>query len=174
LQDELEQQLGNLDRDGRGAAMRTADDVPLRIAHAASRLRRLLGAIGPELPLEPVHELRIAAKRLRYVAEEFAPLPGFDFEKSLARLTSLQQALGAVCDHEFAAARLLTWLPPAAAAGTDHLLAAAAIGGMVAQLTLAAGKARKVARRELSRTDRKRVWRRFATEASPPDANVAT
>jgi len=168
----IEGDLAALDRTGPRAQTPVAEDVPLRIARAAARVRKLLRALPPDLPLGPLHELRIASKRLRYVAEQFADLPGIDAGKALDRLAALQQATGDVCDCDAAAARLLEWLRPATAAGPDGALTAAAIGGLAAKYTIAADKARKVASRAIARLDRKRVWRRFAGDARP-DANLA-
>ncbi len=168
----VERDLAALDRSTPHNHAPVAEDAPLRIARAATRVRKLLRALPPDLPLGPLHELRIASKRLRYVAEQFADLPGIDVGKALDRLATLQQATGDVCDRDAAAARLLDWLRPAAAAGPDGALTAAAIGGLAAQYTTAANKARKVASRAIARLDRKRIWRQFAGDART-DANLA-
>jgi len=98
---------------------------------------------------------------LRYLAEEFADLPGHDYGKSLQAVVQLQQALGQVCDHEVAMQRLLGWLgdPALSASGPT---APAVLGGLATRHALLAKKARKKAARCLERTDRKKVWRRFA------------
>jgi CHAD domain-containing protein len=171
-QAEIERCLAAVDHGTPHAGAPAAVDAPRRIAHAANRVRKLLHALEAALPLGPLHELRIACKRLRYVAEQFAELPGLGYDKALARVIDLQQAAGAVCDHEAAQARLLEWLRPVAGASADGALAAAALGGLAAQHALAADKARKVVARAIRRLDRKRCWRAFAGDAGP-DANLA-
>lgn len=172
-QQALETALAGIDRHSPLAESTASAEVPARIAHAAVRLRRAIDAIAPELPFEPLHALRIACKRLRYVAEEFAELPGLDLDKPLGKVIALQQGLGVVCDHELAARRLLDWLRPAAAASADGALTAAALGGLATRHAMAATKARKRALALLSRVDRNRIWRRFASEAAP-DAKLAS
>lgn len=171
-QGELERGLRTIDRTTPLSAARIADEVPASIAKAVSRVQKLLRAIPPELPFAPLHELRIAAKRLRYLAEEFATLPGHGYGGALAKVVLLQQALGVVCDHEIAMQRLLDWIRPAMAASTDPAMTAAALGGLAARHALAARKARKNVRRVLARVDRKKVWRRFPGTAES-DANLA-
>ncbi|MBL8727677.1 MAG: CHAD domain-containing protein [Planctomycetes bacterium] len=147
--------------EARPAAATVAEVLPRRLAKAVRKVRKLAAALPAELPLEPLHRLRIACKRLRYLAEEFAALPGLDYEKSLAEVVRLQQALGAVCDHEVATRRLLEWIHPAAAAIGDNLNVAALLGGLASRAALAADAARMRAARRLARTHRKKVYRRF-------------
>ncbi len=165
-QGELETTLSACDRTSTLAMAPTKNEVQSRIAHAAARLRRAIAEISPELPTEPLHALRLASKRLRYLAEEFDRLPGQDYEKSLGKIIALQQALGAVCDHDLAARRLIDWIRPAVEASADGALMAAALGGLAACNTMAAAKARKRARSTLARVDRKRVWKRFEANES--------
>lgn len=169
---EVERCLRAIDHGTPHASASAAVDGPRRIAHAANRVRKLLRTLDPELPIRPLHELRIACKRLRYVAEQFADLPGLAHGRALGRLIELQQTAGTLCDHGTAEARLLDWLRPASACSADGALAAAALGGLAAQHALAAGKARKAVARAIRRLDRKRWWRSFAGEAEP-DANLA-
>ncbi|HEX6810845.1 MAG TPA: CHAD domain-containing protein [Planctomycetota bacterium] len=135
--------------------------VPSRIAKAVTIVRKLADAIGPELPTAKGHELRIAAKRLRYLAEDFTALPNLDCKEALRALADLQQVLGAVCDHELGAQRLLGWIGPASAASPDGTMVAAALGALAARHTMLARKARKAVARCLERTNRKRTWRQF-------------
>jgi CHAD domain-containing protein len=161
-QGQLERDLQALDRSLPAAARSAAAAVAERVAAASERLRKRLAELPPELPLEPLHAVRIAAKRVRYVAEELADGHGDDHAKALARITALQQALGEVCDHELAGRRLLAWLAPAAAAcrdGADGDATAAALGALAMHHAARAAKARKRARRAIERADRKRVWR---------------
>jgi adenylate cyclase len=141
--------------------------LPPRLAAAARKVRKLAAALPPDLPLAPLHALRIACKRLRYLAEEFQSLPGLDWAKSLARLVRLQQALGTVCDRENAAARLIAWIPAAAAATGDGVAVAAMLGGVAARTAADAARARQRARRALARAHRPKVYRRFESLPMP-------
>ena len=64
------------------------------------RLRRLrkLGRRFDRLDAAGRHQLRIAAKRLRYAGEAYAPLYGDKAERYLARVAGLQDGLGAAND----------------------------------------------------------------------------
>lgn len=163
----VEQALGEIDRSNPVALLRTGDAVPERIARAVARVRKLLAELPAELPLPPVHELRIATKRLRYLAAAFRTLPGHDYDKSLAALVNLQQALGGVCDRDLAVQRITTWIEPVAAAPDGGVMAAAALGAFAALQARGAEKARAKATRVLGRIDRKRTWRRFPGVESP-------
>ena len=142
------------------------------LAKAITTVRKLADAISPELPTAKAHELRIATKRLRYLAEEFTALSTHDCEEALLALTKLQQDLGTVCDHEVGAQRLLGWIGAAAAASHDGTMTAAALGALASRHTMLARKARKAAAKCLARTNRKRVWRQFPTfqntDVNPP------
>jgi CHAD domain-containing protein len=175
--------LAALDPHAVAAAAQPADELARRLGAAAARLHKRVKAIADDLPTPALHELRIAGKRLRYLAEAFADELVDVPKKAVARLARLQQTLGAVCDHENALARLVGWLQPAAAASQDGVLAAAAIGALAARHAAAARKARKAARRALRRIDRKRFWRALQAEsatgggddggAAPADANLS-
>jgi len=146
--------------------------LPHRLARTTRKVRKLARAMPADLPFEPLHRLRIACKRLRYLAEAFDTLPGLDYGKSLAAVTRLQQSLGTVCDREVATRRLVEWIPHAAAAIGDQLQVAALLGGLAARAELDAGRTRERAARDLARVDRKRVYRRFEA-AAPTDATLA-
>jgi CHAD domain-containing protein len=65
------------------------------------RLRRLLRYepwVLEEQEVEKLHEMRIAAKRLRYAMEIFEPLWGGALDKALQTVKSLQRLLGALHD----------------------------------------------------------------------------
>ncbi len=168
---ELEQRLASVAHADGAGTMPSAAAVPPRLAKAVATVRKLAAAIAPDLPTAPAHELRLATKRLRYLAEEFATLANHDYDKSLVAVTRLQQVLGTVCDHETGALRLVDWIATAATSSPDGAMTAAALGGLAAQHTMLARKARKHAARCLERTNRKRVWRRFPQP--PPDATLA-
>jgi inorganic triphosphatase YgiF len=166
--------IAAMDPTAAAAAAPPAAELARRLGVAAARLHKRVQAIADDLPTPALHQLRIAGKRLRYLAEAFTD--GFvDVpKKAVARLVRLQQTLGVVCDHENALARLVGWLQPAAAASPDGVLAAAAIGALAARHAAAARKARKAARRALQRIDRKRFWRALRWDApTPPGADDA-
>jgi CHAD domain-containing protein len=81
--------------------------------------------------LEELHEVRLEAKRLRYVAELFAPIWGGKASRRfLKRLSALQEALGTVNDAAVARGLLgaLDGGAPAWAAGAVEGFAAARVG----------------------------------------------
>jgi CHAD domain-containing protein len=165
--------IAAMDPTAAAAAAPPAAELARRLGLAAARLHKRVQAIADDLPTPALHQLRIAGKRLRYLAEAFTD--GFvDVpKKAVARLVRLQQTLGVVCDHENAQARLVGWLQPAAAASPDGLLAAAALGALAARHAAAARKARKAARRALQRIDRKRFWRALHVATGPAPATDA-
>lgn len=55
-------------------------------------------AARPETNPEKLHELRLAAKHLRYTLEIFGPLAGAEWEQEIARIREVQELLGAVND----------------------------------------------------------------------------
>jgi CHAD domain-containing protein len=87
----------------RGTVRRQA---PRMIVRALRRLYRredeLLAPSGPEL-----HARRIAAKRVRYACEFFAPAFGGRLDEPIARLTAVQEALGELHDTDVAVGALL-------------------------------------------------------------------
>lgn len=162
--DTLLADLGTIDHDGAAASTPLAMVLPHHFAPAITRVRKLLEKLPSDLPLATVHELRLAVKRLRYLAEEFAELPGHDYERSLAVLTALQQALGGVCDAEAAAERLAH-----AATNGGDAAQAAVFGALAMWQHHRASRARNAAEKALAKVDRKKVWRRFpAAEADAP------
>jgi inorganic triphosphatase YgiF len=101
-------------------------------AFAARRigmLHKKLGALAREaqnLDIEPLHALRVGAKRLRYAIEFFAPLYRAKSVKAAhARLAGLQDTLGTLTDLASAGAPLMQ------CAGSDPALreAVALVGG---------------------------------------------
>lgn len=160
--DALFADLDTIAADAPAAATPLAAALPHHFAPATARVRKLLDKLPSDLPLAAVHELRLAVKRLRYLAEEFVDLPGHDFARALARLAAVQQALGGICDAEAAAERLAH-----AATTADRTEAAAALGALAMWQHHRAARARAAAEKALARADRKKVWRRFP--APPAD-----
>jgi len=173
-QSACEAALAAIDTAAPAASLASAAEVALRVGDAAQRLRKRIRAIDADLPTPDVHELRIAGKRLRYLLEAFADGPFPVRPKALSRLVRVQQAIGHVCDHENALARLLVWLRPAMAAADDAALVAAAIGALAAQHGRAARKARKAAKAAIAKIDRKGFWRALGIDGEPADANLAS
>ena len=136
-----------------------AEALPARLGQAARRVRRRARRLPAELPLEPLHELRIACKRLRYLAEAFAPLRGPAFTDALATVTAAQQRLGKVCDADDAGHRLLAWIDAAPATGADAHRTAALLGALAADAFRRGRSARRRAEREVERLRRRRCYR---------------
>ena len=94
------------------------------------RLEHIL-APGPDitdLPVEALHTIRKAGKRLRYAAEFFTPLYGKrGARRFIGRLSSLQEALGHLNDSAAAGS-----LMAALGGGADRQFAAGAVQGFVA------------------------------------------
>ncbi|HEY4374979.1 MAG TPA: CHAD domain-containing protein [Burkholderiales bacterium] len=84
-------------------------DFAARKLKAASRKLRVSPEELAALPSDPRHQFRIAAKRLRYTVEFFAPLFKNKPAQRYARhLADLQDALGALNDHAVAQSMLAT------------------------------------------------------------------
>jgi len=145
--------------DGRFASTPLHLTLRERLGELTAHARRRATGLPHDLPLTPTHELRVAVKRLRYVAEEFAPLLEPGLEKSLALAARVQNDLGVVCDHERTMQQLVDWLPDLRGTADPEL--AAALGALTALHARAARAARKRALRTLAKFDRKKVWRRF-------------
>ena len=56
--------------------------------------------VHTESAVEPLHDLRIAAKRLRYTLELFRVVFGAEGEQQIARVKAIQEALGQLHDHD--------------------------------------------------------------------------
>jgi inorganic triphosphatase YgiF len=132
-----------------------------RLGKAVRLLKRRLRALPDGMPVPELHELRIAGKRARYLAEELAPLGGRQFGKGIRRLLRVQQTLGEVCDHELLAGRALDLV---AAEATDNRLACAGLGAIAMHQHALSIRARKAAARQLARLDKKRTWRALSLE----------
>lgn len=88
------------------------DFAAAALRRRARRLRRVEDDLAA-LPLAELHRLRLRAKRMRYVAEAFAPLfPGHGARRTIRRLATLQDALGHLNDGAVAGT-LMAALGPA-------------------------------------------------------------
>lgn len=129
-----------------------------RLRRSVRTVRRLATELPPELPIAPLHQLRLAVKRLRYLAEEFAPDRDRAFHRALRRVIRLQQRLGDICDHERAIEQHLAWIG-ALPADAPRDAVVATIGGLAALHATAATAARQRLLRTWHRLDKKRTWR---------------
>lgn len=75
-------------------------DARQRAARRAEALSTAIGAAGPLYVAEPLHEVRIAAKQLRYAIEVDLALSGSRAERRVRELKALQDGLGLVHDYE--------------------------------------------------------------------------
>lgn len=81
------------------------ENAPVAIASRLAGMMELAAAFDDPAAAEDLHNLRIAAKRLRYALELFEPcLPGS--KPILRRLSDLQEMLGAIHDLDVLAAIL--------------------------------------------------------------------
>jgi|GEM_PF-6262562 len=159
--DQLEQNVTRLDDRSPIAAEAMKRVAPKLLATEIAALRAQVSSISEDLPTESMHRLRRAAKRARYLAEEFVDLPGMSYRKSLHALVRVQRRLGTVCDHELASHRLAGWVRAAAADNADGASVAAALGGLSTAHAAAAAAAREQAREALGCLNRKRTWKHF-------------
>lgn len=65
------------------------------------------GIVPLEQAVEPLHNLRIAAKRLRYTLELFQVVFGDAGKRQIERIKAIQEELGAVHDHDVRIALIL-------------------------------------------------------------------
>ena len=87
--------------------------VPLLVHQRLAALRAYDGwVVGPDVPLERLHRLRIAAKRLRYTLEFFEEVLAPETKALIKRMKTLQDHLGDLQDAVVASNLLrdfLTW-----------------------------------------------------------------
>jgi CHAD domain-containing protein len=109
------------------AAVRGARE---RAGRRALALAASIGAAGPLYVAEPLHEVRIAAKQLRYALEVDLALSGSRAQRQVRQLKGLQDVLGLVHDYEVLAAHVrgvqsaVAVTQPAVARHLDTLLLA--------------------------------------------------
>jgi CHAD domain-containing protein len=145
--------------------------VGARIDKTARNMRRRLRALPDDLPQEPLHELRLIGKRLRYLADEFAPWFADELAPCLRALTRLQQVLGAVCDHLNAADACVATIRTFGNSSRDPGAAAALLGGLATLHRQAARREQKRATRRLADMDRKKLWRAFSALAGASETD---
>ncbi|MEP0774803.1 MAG: CHAD domain-containing protein [Acidobacteriota bacterium] len=126
-----------------------------RVQRAYRRLRRHARQLGPQAPAEGLHQLRIDAKKLRYLLEFFAPLLGRPAATLIRQLKELQDALGTFNDLAVQQRKLADLLGEVLASGGADAAAALAAGRLAALLE-ARGEAQRAA-----------VWQRLDTFFAP-------
>ncbi len=120
-----------------------------RVQRAYRRLRRHARRLGPQAPPEGLHQLRIDAKKLRYLLEFFAPLLGRPAAALIRQLKELQDALGIFNDLAVQQRRLAEALGEVLASGAADGAAALAAGRLVAVLEARQGAQRAVVSKRL-------------------------
>ncbi|HLM50843.1 MAG TPA: CHAD domain-containing protein [Solirubrobacteraceae bacterium] len=96
------------------------------------RLAELYGFVPAALDagqVETLHDMRIAAKRLRYVLEVTGPCFGSFARTATKRVKDLQDLLGEIHDCDVMLPRVQVTLDEVRSADADHLLAVAGDGG---------------------------------------------
>jgi CHAD domain-containing protein len=86
---------------GVGSGRTLRDFAAGKLKHAQRRLRLPSGELA-RMPPEQRHQIRIAAKRLRYAVDFFSSLFGAGAARYAARLADLQDALGSLNDQSVA------------------------------------------------------------------------
>lgn len=147
--------LGAFDRE---AAAAPADRCKKAAHRAARKLRAMLRALGDEPTIQDIHEVRLAAKRLRTVCEELAPVLGRGKAAAHRRLRAALAATGAMCDRASEVDRLLAILADPGRAGVAPQ-SLALLGALCGQSHAEAQRSRKAAIRAVRRLDRRRFWR---------------
>lgn len=112
---------------------------------------------GAALP-EQLHAVRIRAKRLRYGLEQFGVLAGKPARRTAARLTELQDVLGAYNDSVTAASFVQAYVDGAGARASPSVLLA--LGAIVGE---------EIGRGEKLRRKFGKSWRRFRGKKSERD-----
>lgn len=125
---------------------------------AARHVRKLLRELGEDPPINQVHELRLATKRLRILCQELAPTVPSLGNRARGRVDQALVKMGALCDHTAEVDRLLLLIePPSAEPARPR---AAALFGSLATLSHASYQdAGKAARKACARLDRRWLWR---------------
>ena len=100
------------------AGRRLADVVTQRAWRLSQRILRRIETIDEHTPAERLHEVRLAAKKLRYLVDVTPALyDAADLQRILSALKKLQRALGDFNDAQVQEQRLLEYGRAVAAAG---------------------------------------------------------
>ncbi|MBL9078128.1 MAG: CHAD domain-containing protein [Planctomycetes bacterium] len=142
------------DLDAAAPPVSVATTARQRLASAVRRLQKRARRLPPTPEAGPVHELRIACKRVRYLLE-VAAAAGSRAPAAAPGVARAQHELGLACDHEATTRMLLAWLPHLPA-GAEALPAAALVGALAAASARRARKARRRSTRSAARLGRDR------------------
>jgi hypothetical protein len=85
------------DLDPKGALATNARRI---LAVRMAELYAFSPAVADETAVEPLHDMRIAAKRLRYTLELFRAVFGARGDTQIERIKAIQEELGAIHDHD--------------------------------------------------------------------------
>jgi CHAD domain-containing protein len=111
-----------------------------------------------EEAVEPLHDLRIAAKRLRYTLELFRDVFGKGGERNVERVKAIQEELGEVHDHDVRIALIDEELTSLGAASQPHNDGRDPLPGLQGL------RARQVAGRRAHYEAFRALWERYAAE----------
>jgi CHAD domain-containing protein len=104
-----------------------------RILKAYRRMVKRGATLGDETPAEALHQLRIDAKKLRYLLEFFRSLyPDKDIDRLVRELKGLQDVLGGFNDKEVQQGRLVGFARQLSGTDEDHAPTLIAMGRLTA------------------------------------------
>lgn len=140
-------------------AVSARDSAAERVARAARKLRKMIRSLSEDAEMALLHEVRLAVKRVRYLAEECASVLPPIRKRVLQRLQMVQLEVGDVCDHDNATQRYVRLLAEGRASVTTE--AAALLGACAAIHFRQRERGVPSALHTLTRLDRRSVWREF-------------
>jgi CHAD domain-containing protein len=140
-------------------AVSARDSAAERLARAARKLRKMIRSLSAEVEMALLHEVRLAVKRVRYLAEECASVLPPIRKRVLQRLQMVQLEVGDVCDHDNATHRYTRLLAEGRASLSAD--AAALLGACAAIHFRQRERGVSSALQALARLDRRSVWREF-------------
>jgi CHAD domain-containing protein len=159
-----------------GALLARNAESPVR-AVASERIRRVHRwmvqrgrAIEDDTPAEALHDLRIRAKKLRYLLEFFRSLyPERAVERLVAELKQLQENLGDFNDYQVQIRSLQGFAAEMAGEGSAPLRTQLAMGRLLARLDAGRAAERSRFAERFDRFASRRNRKRFARLFSPGD-----
>ena len=115
--------------------------------------------------VQPLHDLRIAAKRLRYTLELFRDVFGVAGERNIGRVKAIQEALGELHDHDVRLDLIAEELAALDAKGTTERNEPGSVAATGDPRPGLVGlRARQVAGRRAHYRTFRELWERFAAE----------
>jgi CHAD domain-containing protein len=140
-------------------AVSARDSAAERLARAARKLRKMIRSLSADVEMALLHEVRLAVKRVRYLAEECASVLPPIRKRVLQRMQMVQLEVGDVCDHDNATHRYTRLLAEGRASLSAD--AAALLGACAAIHFRQRERGVSSALQALARLDRRSVWREF-------------